>query len=183
MTSPAPGDGPPAASAADRWLADARVEEAVNERRRERTRRLIAADETDVLGIVRSLSGLGDRVTVVTSTEKRTGRIRFVGADFLSIVDDDAVEILVPVSAVATIRTSAPVATTATRGNEPRLAATLADLAGDRARVQISTLSGAVVGVLEGAGTDVVVVRVQGPAGGFAHVPINAIAEVALLGR
>lgn len=170
----------------DRWVADARVDEAALRRARERWLRDVAEQETTLSGVLADLAERHVPVTLRSTTGRRHhGTIQVIGADFVGVRTATGVEVLVALHAVGSLRTAPAVE--ATLGDrmvvtELRLADVLSNLAEDRERVLLVTRSGdaVIAGELRSVGHDVVVLRVDGERPATTYVPTAAVAEVSL---
>src|SRR5262245_6119327 len=70
----------------DRWVAEARVDEAARRRSRERWLRRQAEEESTVAGVLVDLLERGRPVTVHTRQGRRHhGEVRALGADFVAV--------------------------------------------------------------------------------------------------
>jgi len=167
------------------WAAEARIDEAAAGRRRARWMSEASDDEAHLGGL---LFDLGERraVAVVRLQGGRStaGCIEVVGADFAALRTVQGI-VLIPHWAITLLR-PAP-AEDGVIGDRPlttdvRLIEVLRELAADRevVRVGISDGGEAVAGVLRRVGVDVLVIRVDGDPPATVHVPVAAVAEVAL---
>lgn len=180
------GPGRPSLSARlDGWLADARTDASAAARAREHWLHAAAAAEATLAGVLLDLAERHTAVAVTTATGRRHhGSIEVLGADFVALRLAGGGEVLVALSAVATVRT-APLVEPA---DGDRAVATglalvevLAELAAERAPVLVVAAgSEAVAGELRAVGTDVVTVRGTGDPPMTAYISLRAIAEVAL---
>ncbi len=187
-----PGDvvaGPAApsfASRLDRWVADARADDAAAQRSRERWLRSVAEQEATFAGVLLDLAERSAAVAVTTTAGRRiVGALEAIGADFVALRVAPGHEVLVALGAISVIRTAPSVE--ATVGDrvvtaELTLADALAGLAAERERVLIVGPAGAdsVAGTLRSVGRDVVVLRTDAEPAVTAYVPVTAISEVVI---
>jgi len=170
----------------ERWVADARVDEAALQRSRARWLRDVADQEATLAG---TLLDLGERRAVVTvrtaGGRVHRGAVEAVGVDFIGLRLDRGATLLLAVRSLASIRTTA--AEPATSGERAvrtdlRLGDLLRELAADREDVLVVTVDGgeAVVGQLRAVGEDVVTLRVGGDPPWTAYLALAAIGEVTL---
>ncbi len=171
----------------DRWVADARVDEAARLRARERWLRHQAEEEGSLAGVLADVAERGVPVAVhVRGGRQHRGEVRAVGADFVAL-RSGATDVIIAIAAVTSVRTRPGEASTL--GDRSitsllRLVEVLAGLAAERAAVLLVMAGGddAVAGVLGSVGRDVVGVRVVDAPAVTAYVPIGAIVEVVLDG-
>lgn len=170
----------------ERWVAAARVEDAVGRRRRARWLRQQAEEEGRLRGVLAGLAERGDDVAVRTLAGRvRRGNVQTVGRDFVALALDPAVS-LVALRAVAAV--TVPAGRSSIAGDHPlarsaSLAEVLAELCAERERAVLLGDDGAPVaaGVLRAVGRDLVTVALDGgrpPS--TAYVPMAALAEVVL---
>ena len=178
-----------------RWLAEARVDEAVISRLRERSLRQLAADEATMLGLCLDLAESA-RPVLARTTEGRVHRgvLVAVGADFVAMRSPTGDATFLPVGHLAWLRPAPGTwAGAPARGGEaagsrnPPLAARLVDvltgLAGDRPRVRLvvagdpDTWSGR----LRGCGADVLSVEQAGEPRLVGWIPLSQVSEVGLV--
>jgi small nuclear ribonucleoprotein (snRNP)-like protein len=172
----------------ERWAADARVDEAVRTRARERWLRRQAEEEATVRGALVDLCEGATPVTVHTRAGRRyAGTVRAVGADFVALgFGGGQAGVVVSLDALASVRTRPGVR--AVLGDRPgggatRLSDVVAGLAADREQVRLVTVDGeSVTGVVRSVGLDILVVRAEADATGVAYVPLAAIGEVVIEG-
>jgi hypothetical protein len=172
-----------------RWLAQARADEAVVSRSRERALRQLAAEEATFATLAVDL-GEAEVPVVARTTAGRShlGAIVAVGVDFVVVRPGPGRAVFLPLAAVTSLRVAPGIRAPAPAGHRPPpLDATLVDvltgLAGDRPRVQV-VMGGepdAWVGELRQVGVDVVSVRLTGepPVTAWGH--LRAVTEVTLL--
>jgi hypothetical protein len=178
-----------------RWLAEARVDEAVTSRLRERALRQLASEEATLLGLCLDLAE-GTRPILARTTEGRIhrGSVVAVGADFVALRSAAGEATFLPVALLAWLRPApgewrgAPARSGAAAGDRhPPLAARLVDvltgLAADRPRVRIALAGDPDVwaGRLRGCGTDVLSVELHGDPKVTAWAPLAQVTEVGLV--
>lgn len=167
----------------ERWVAEARVEEAAAERSRERWLRAVAEQEATLGGVLLDLAEQHQPVVVTVGGRRHRGIVRALGADFVALAQADHERVL-RLSAVTLVRTVADAP--AVLGDrvittDRRLEQLLDELAADRARVLVVTRDDATVtGEVRSIGTDVVVLRTDAQPPGAAYVPLGAVSELAL---
>ncbi|MDG2027301.1 MAG: hypothetical protein P8J50_09340 [Acidimicrobiales bacterium] len=128
------------------WLTEGRVDAAAAERARQRWLERHAAEDATVIGVLRDLAERGRPVSVRTRGGRNAhGRVAALGADFVVIREERLGDVLVPTSAVATVRPALGDPTSV--GDRP---AALAIVAGEELR-----------GDLRSAGRDVLTVEVE----------------------
>lgn len=174
----------------DRWVAEARVDEAARARARERWLRAQAAEESTLAGVLVDLQEAAAPVTVHTAAGGRhRGTVRAVGADFVAIgaarrTGRSAGEVVVALGAVVSVhgRPGAP----GVVGDRPerrtaRLLDVVVGLVAERERVQVVTAAGeALVGTVAAVGLDVLTLRGTGAPPAVVYVPLAAVAEIAV---
>lgn len=175
----------------ERWVAEARVDEAARARSRERWLRRQAGEDGTVAGVLADLLEAGAAVTVHTAAAGApyAGVVSAVGADFVALgsVGGRGSEVVVRLAAVASVRTRP--GTSDVLGDRRvdarlRLADVVAALADERQSVRLATRDGDVVaGVVRAVGQDVVSVRTGGTRPSTAYVPTAAIVAVVMEGR
>lgn len=170
----------------DRWVSEARVDQAALQRSRERWLREVAEQEATLSGVLADLAERRTLVVVRTRGGRRhSGVIRVIGADFVALALSSGGDVLIALRAIGVVRTAPAVeAAVGDRllGTDLRLADVLAELAADRERVLLVTAHGddAVSGQLRSVGQDVAVVRTDAERPATAYVPIAAIGEVTI---
>ncbi|MFZ6005444.1 MAG: hypothetical protein ACOYXM_16095 [Actinomycetota bacterium] len=180
------GRSPSFTSRLDRWVSEARVDQAALQRSRERWLREVAEQEATLSGVLADLAERRTAVGVHTRGGRRhNGVIRVIGADFVALGLPSGGDVLIAVRAIGVVRTAPAVeAAVGDRmlGTDLRLADVLAELAADRERVLLVTADGgdAVSGQLRSVGQDVVVVRTDAERPATAYVPLAAVGEVSI---
>lgn len=181
------GAGTPSfAARLDRWVADARVDQAALQRSRERWLQEVAAQEATLAGVLADLAERRAALSVRTRAGRRHhGHVQVIGADFVSLRLSSGADVLLATTALSVLRTAPAVdAALGDRvlGTELRLTDVLAELAADRERVVLVATTGddVVAGQLRGVGHDVAVVRTDAAPPATAYVPLAAITEVGL---
>jgi len=178
-----------------RWLAEARVDEAVLSRLAERAMRQLAGDEATLLGLCLDLAE-ACRPVLARTTEARVhrGLLVAVGTDFVALRSAAGETIFLPLDHLAWLRPApgswdgAPV-----RGGEaagtrtPPLAARLVDiltgLAADRPRVRLVVAGDpdAWSGRLRACGADILSLEQAGEPPVVGWVPLSQLTEVGLV--
>ena len=174
----------------ERWAADARIDEAVRLRSRERWLAQQATEEATMRGVLADLAERGADVALqLRSGSAERGRVRVVGADFVALAvpggaGGQVAEVLVALREVGSVRTL-PGEPMSTGENAVACRLTLGEviigLAAERQRVVLGVRGGqeVVAGTLWSVGQDVVVLRVDGSgAPATAYVAFGAIAQV-----
>jgi hypothetical protein len=178
-------DGERLLSEITRFLADQRVQDAVEARTRQRWLRQMASEDGTFSGVLVDLAEQG-RVVVISTTSGRRhrGRVRGVGTDFC-VVETEIGLVLLARNSIAAVRLQADRRLPIPVGDRDPvlgadLATTLAGLVGDRLRVQVVTAGGdALAGALQTVNIDALTLRLDGEADA-AYVPIAVIAELTL---
>ncbi len=167
----------------ERWAAEARVADAVAERRRAAWLIRQAESETSMAGVLGALAER-DRPVVIHLLDGRQhrGTIVAVGRDVVDLCPMTGGRVLLSLAAVAAVHTpgAGPDAGAPPRSARTDLARELGELAAERARVLVVTRTGsdATTGTLVAVGRDLL--TLQGPSGGWIYVPLDALAEVSL---
>jgi hypothetical protein len=175
------GGHPPTDPAAERWLAEVRVEDAARERSRVAQRQALDAAEATLAGVLGDLAARGEVVQLwMHSGRRHRGWLRLIGPDACVMDTETRQWAVVRLAAIASVRTvrSAPVP----GQSEASTASSFASLAGALAVPGEWVLVGAgpesIGGVLEVAGTDVLRLRLEN--GDVAYVPLASVDEVTL---
>jgi hypothetical protein len=166
------------------WAAESRVADAVSERRRAAW---LARQSGVELTLGRILSGLAERgrpvVVELLDGRRHRGTPVTVGRDVVELEVTGGGRVLVAAAAVASVRAggselAGPDVGLPTPSTD--LAAELARWAEERPRVlaRPRTGAGSLTGTLLAAGSDLLVMRLEG--GDVAYVPLAALAEVSL---
>ncbi|MCU1353194.1 MAG: hypothetical protein JWM05_2403 [Acidimicrobiales bacterium] len=174
MSSDAKQDGEDAADwlggRLERWLAEQRVADAADERRREGWLRRLAAEQGTMAGVLVDLAERERPVVLHVHPGRRCrGTIRTVGRDFVGLGTEGCERVLLATRAISSVRPEP--STPASVGHRAvHVATSLADvlqtLAGDQPHVAVTTLDGgAVTGSLRSVGDDVLVVKPDGGEG------------------
>lgn len=167
----------------DRWVADARIDEAALGRARERWLREVADQEATFGGVLIDLAERAAPVVIhVRGGRRLHGTIRAIGADFAAVELTTGAAVLVATKAITQLRTAPQVPSTVgdrVVRTELRLADVLSELAADRERIAVVTRGGdTIAGELRSVGQDVVVLRTQATEPAAAYVPLGTIDEV-----
>lgn len=173
----------------ERWVADARAEEAAGERVRERWLRQQAEEEATFAGV---LVDLAERQAVVTVTgvsgRRHQGRVAAVGADFVALRADSGRLTLLALASVARVRL-APldrrVSGSPRQGNEGSsevtLAEVLAQAVAHRPRLSVHFGADHLLGELRAVGADVVSISVDGQSAGLTYARLASVSEISFL--
>lgn len=165
-----------------RWVAEARVDQAIEERRRERWLKQQATEESTLAGVLLDLAERGEAVVFTVGGSTLRAVVTLVGDDYAALTSETA-DVLVALAALDFVRVpaAAPVAGDRPERLTSQLADVLSTMAADRPQVSILTRQGTrVVGRLGSAGIDVAVVRLDSTSGDLAYVPVGAIATITL---
>lgn len=167
----------------ERFVADARIDEAARARGRERWLRQRAAEGATLEGVCRDLAERGEVVLVTTAAgTAHRGRIEVLGDDFLAVRAAGAA-VLVPFEGLGTIEVydmAEPGERFVRRGLT--LAEVLSELAQERPTVRLRCRGGdAVVGELRHSGHDVAAVRTSASGRRTVYVRLSSLAELSVL--
>lgn len=176
----------------ERWAADARIEEAVRRRTRERWLAQQVTEEATLAGVLADLAERGvDIALQLRSGGAERGRVRVLGVDFVALavpggVGGQVTEVLVALREVGAVRTlpGEPLSAGENVGGcRLTLSEVVIELAAERQQVVLG-LSGAhevIAGTLWTVGQDVAVVRVGGSGSpATAYVALDAIVQVSI---
>jgi hypothetical protein len=171
----------------DHLVADAVAEEAARERAQERTLRTIAEAAATFVGVALDLAERGTSVIARTAAGRpHRGRILGIGRDFLVLRDARRPPAFLALGAVSSLRTEPGADDGEAAGGraspiDVSFAALLAQLSGDRPRVQVvATGDAPVAGELRSVGLDVLTIRLDGDRRLVTHVRIGAVSELLL---
>lgn len=174
----------------ERWAAEARAQDAIDARVRERWLRHQAQEEAAFGGLLHDLAER-EVVVVVTTTGGRhhTGRVAAVGSDFAAVRTAGDRTTLVALDALAAVRVAstgpAPSPHAASERSSRSLSVTMADVIAHavarRPRVQVHAGAASVTGELASVGADVVTVSTDGDRPRPAYVRLPSISEISLL--
>jgi hypothetical protein len=168
----------------DQFTADVRVDAAVRTRSRERWLRRQAEEQSTLAGV---LADLRDQATAVEVRTRGGGRyravVRALGADHVVLADAHGRgEVLVPLAALQSVRTSpgvAPVLGDRTTVGAAHLGDALAELADERAEIRVVTDGADVAaGTVRSVGQDIVVVASRETPAVAVYVPLDGISAV-----
>jgi hypothetical protein len=176
----------------ERWAADARVDEAVQRRVRERWLAQQAQEEATFLGVLADLAERGVPVSLhLRGSRVQRGRVRVIGSDFVALATGEGLvakdgDVMIALDQIAAVRTR-PGEQFAVGDRAMACRLTLAEvvigLAAERELVVLALVGSEEVlrGRLWSVGQDVVVVRVDDESSpAAAYVPLAAIAQVSL---
>ena len=176
----------------DRWVADARADEASLRRKRERWLAQQAQEEGTFVGVLADLAERGAALGLrLRSGQVVQGRVRVVGRDFVVVAtpgrggrDGDVLVALGEVMAVRTPPGEGLASGDRAVTSRSTLAEAVTRLVAERERVVLALVGDhhLVRGTLWSAGQDVVVVRLDDDSlpAAMAYVPFDAIAQVSL---
>lgn len=167
----------------DRWVSTGRVEEAAAERSRRRWLERQAREDSRLVGMLLDLAERAASVTVRTIGGRTvSGPVAGVGADYVTVDEQHRGRVVVPLHAVATVRSPADA------GLDDRaltgvvdLAAMLTELAADRPGVVVRAGGDDTGGDLVAGGRDVITVRTSGADGSTVHIALAAIDHLVVL--
>jgi hypothetical protein len=171
----------------DRWVAEARVDAAVQERSAERWLRQQAEEEATLTGILVDLAEWQTEVAITTTSGRlHCGRIHQVGVDFVQVVVPGAGPVLVSTAVISSVRTRPgvpPVTGDRVVAPQVRLVERIIGMAEERERAMFVPLDGRspVCGTVRSVGQDVLVIRLDADTpttAGYAYLPITTIGEV-----
>lgn len=167
----------------DRWVAEARIDEAALGRARERWLREVADQEATFGGVLMDLAERAAPVAIHAQGGRRLhGTIRVIGADFVAVELTTGAAVLVATRAISQVRTAPHVRSTVgdrVVRTELRLTDVLSELAADREHIAVVTGGGdTIAGELRSVGHDVVVLRTDAAQPASAYVPVPTIDEV-----
>lgn len=180
----------------ERWVADARAEEAAGERVRERWLRQQAEEGGSFAGVLVDLAERGATVTVTVAegARRHLGRIVAVGSDFVALRGDSGRLVLLALAAVARVRPAPPerrVAGDARPGPEGpegadgraevALVDVLAQAVEGRPRLSLYLGDDHLLGELRSVGADVLAVSVDAQFSGLAYARLASVSEISFL--
>lgn len=168
----------------ERWVAEARVDEAVRARVRARWLRVQAEEEASLVGTMIDLAERGRPAAIDVGGHRMRAVFVGIGGDFVAVRTDHGQDVLVRTEAIDVIR-SEPGGVDVRGDRAPlldvELAGVLGPVAADRPDVLVRSRSGvATRGVLRSAGTDVIRLRVAGDPPTPAWIPTASIAIVVI---
>jgi len=168
-----------------KWAAEARIDEAAQQRIRERWLRQQAAEEATMAGILVDLAER-DRPVLLRTVAGRThrGLLAAVAVDFCAIRTAQDVDVLITFDGVSSLHTQpgdAPTTGARALTLDLMLHEALAELALDRPRVLVLCRGDqeGIAGELRSVGRDVLTLRLDGRPAPLAYVPLTSVVEVA----
>jgi len=174
----------------ERWVADARADEAAGERVRERWLRQQAEEAGTFAGVLVDLAESSATVAVtVTAGRRYLGRIVAVGADFVALRGENGRLVLLTLAAVAQVRPAPPGRRVAGEAREVTAApppdVTLADVLAQavdgRPRLSVHLAGDSLAGELRAVGADVLSVSVDGQVSRLAYARLASVSEISFL--
>lgn len=173
----------------ERWVADARAEEAAGERARQRWLRQQADEEASFAGVLVDLAERGVTVTVTAVSGRRhQGQVAAVGADFVALRGGGGRLTLVALRSVARVRLAPPerpvsggVRDGVADSSAVTLAEVLAQAVADRPRLSVHFGADHLLGELRAVGADVLSVSVDGQASGMTYARLASVSEISFL--
>lgn len=177
-------DPPGAADAFVELLDEARAADVLAARARERVLRRMAEEGAELAGTLVDLAEQATPVAVATVAGRRHHAVVVgVGGDYCVLRAGSGAEVHLRLDAITTVRPQPgerhDVASGERRPVTDRLLAeVLGRMAGERPRVSLFTRTGELVaGTLQGAGTDVISVRLDGTGAGTCYVAAATLSE------
>jgi hypothetical protein len=171
----------------ERWIAEARSNDAAAARARERWMRQQADESATFVGVLMDLAERRTPVVIHGRAGRRhRGTIVAVGMDFCAVRTSSGRDVLLAYSGIGSVRPDS-------RGSAPSgdrivhvdlaLSGMLSVLAADRPRVLVMTTADAdgLAGELRSVGRDVVTLRLDGEPRASAYVAVDAVAEISLV--
>ena len=168
-----------------RWAGDRRADDEARSRSEEAWLRRQADEEARFTGVALDLAEQGANVTVRTTAGRRHhGAVLAVADDFLVLHAGTGRPVFLPYRAIAVVRSSGTAAgATRVAPLGTRLVHALAGIAADRPRVLVVVEGDeSITGELRSVGRDVLALRIDGGEPALAHIRIDAVNEVTLLG-
>lgn len=172
----------------ERWVADARAEEAADQRVRERWLRQQAEEEATFAGVLVDLAERGVTVTVTgVSGRRHQGRVAAVGADFVALRAESGRLTLLALGSVARVRLAPPdrrVSGSPRDGaqrSEVTLAEVLAQAVAQRPRLSVHSGADLLLGELRAVGADVLSISVDGQSAGLTYARLASVSEISFL--
>lgn len=183
------GDGPEDEAAeklvvdAERWLADARIDEAAKARSRERWLRQQAAEDATFAGILLTLVESNALVALsLTDDTDIEGCLVGLGADYVVSTGHAGRITYVATSAIGAVRPMAEAVVPAGKPHVPvarQLWQVIALEAGERPTVEVRSGAAVVTGTLAAAGADVLTIAIAGRVP--VYVPLASVTALSLL--
>ena len=173
----------------ERWVADARADEAARERVRERWLRQQAEEDASFAGVLVDMAERAVTVTVVAVSGRRhQGRVVAVGADFVALRTASGRLTLLALRSVARVRLAPPdrrvsgAARTGVDGSqEVTLAEVLAQAVEHRPHLSVHFDADHLVGELRAVGADVLSISVDGQTSGETYARLASVSEISFL--
>lgn len=173
----------------ERWVADARAEEAAGERVRERWLRQQAEEEASFAGVLVDLAERGMTVTVTGASGRRhQGRVAAVGADFVALRGPSGRLTLLALGSVARVRLAPPDRRVSGSprdrvegSSEVTLAEVLAQAVGHRPRLSVHSGADHLLGELRAVGADVLSISVDEQTSGLTYARLASVSEISFL--
>ncbi len=167
------------------WLAEARVDAAATERRKQWWLRRQAEEQASLVGVVLDLAERGRPVVLSDrSGGSHRGRLSLVGADVV-VIETGRGDIVVPLAALTAVRPDPGAASTIgdrRAESDVDLVTVMTVIAGDRPRVMVALDGGETLsGDLVSAGLDVLRLLVDGPGRDSAYVAYRSISHVRIV--
>jgi hypothetical protein len=173
----------------ERWVADARADEAAGERVRERWLRQQAEEDASFAGVLLDLAERGLTVTVTgVSGRRHQGRVAALGADFVALRTETGRLTLLALDAVARVRLAPPARGVSgssrdvgDRSREVTLGEVLAQAAGHRPRLSVHCGADHLLGQLRAVGADVLSLAVDDHPTGMTYARLGSVSEISFL--
>jgi hypothetical protein len=169
----------------DRWAADARVDEAVQRRTRERWLRHQADQAATFTGVLVDLAERGAPVALqLLGGTSVVGALRTIGADFcaLRVAGTTSLVVLDAVSTVRGAPASSSLSGDRVTACELRFVDVVSELANDRERVHVvpAGAGAPLTGQLRAVGQDIATIRCDGDPPATVYVRLAAVGHLSL---
>ncbi len=172
----------------ERWVADARADEAAGERVRERWLRRQAEEDASFAGVLLDLAERGLTVTVTgVSGRRHQGRVAAVGADFVALRAESGRLTLLALRSMARVRLAPPArrvsggARDGMEGSDVTLAEVLAQAVEHRPRLSVHFDADHLIGQLRAVGADVLSLAVDDQPSGMTYARLASVSEISFL--